>query len=74
MPRSGAIDDRDRRILELIQTHRDATGEGPTLQAIGDAMGLTPHAIFYRIKRKLVPAGLVRHATYERGSLKVIEQ
>lgn len=73
MPRSGAIDDRDRRILEIIKAHRHATGEGPTYKLIGDALHIRPNAVFYRIYNKLIPAGLVKHDRYEQGSLEVIE-
>lgn len=73
MPRSGDIDETDRRILELIKTHWKQAGEGPTYQEIGDVLNVVPSAIYYRVYRKLIPAGLVSHRAYERGSLKVIE-
>jgi DNA-binding Lrp family transcriptional regulator len=73
MPRSGDIDETDMRIVELIRECRDTTGKGPTYKDIGDTLGLFPSEVHYRVKSKLVPAGLVQRDRYERGSLEAVE-
>lgn len=73
MARHRKLDETDRRIIDIIRDYRALTDEGPRLQDIADRADLKLGTVHYRINAKLVPAGLVKHDPWGRGTLEVVD-
>ena len=67
------LTDRQREILEFVNTHVDAQGYPPTVREIGQAVGLTSPSTVHAHLAKLEAAGLIRRDATKPRALEVIE-
>src|SRR6476619_125934 len=74
-PRRVAMDlsQRQKEILEFVNTHVDAHGYPPTGREIGQAVGLTSPSTVHAHLAKLETAGLIRRDATKPRALEVIE-
>jgi repressor LexA len=74
-PRRVAMDlsQRQKEILEFVNTHVDAHGYPPTVREIGQAVGLTSPSTVHAHLAKLESAGLIRRDATKPRALEVIE-
>ncbi len=67
------LTDRQREILEFVNTHVDSQGYPPTVREIGQAVGLTSPSTVHAHLAKLEAAGLIRRDATKPRALEVIE-
>jgi repressor LexA len=67
------LTDRQREILEFVNTHVDAQGYPPTVREIGKAVGLTSPSTVHAHLAKLESAGLIRRDATKPRAMEVIE-
>jgi repressor LexA len=74
-PRRVAMDlsQRQKEILEFVNSHVDAHGYPPTVREIGQAVGLTSPSTVHAHLAKLETAGLIRRDATKPRALEVIE-
>jgi repressor LexA len=74
-PRRAAMDlsERQKEILEFVNTHVDANGYPPTVREIGQAVGLTSPSTVHAHLAKLESLGLIRRDATKPRALEVIE-
>ena len=67
------LSQRQKEILEFVNTHVDAHGYPPTVREIGQAVGLTSPSTVHAHLAKLESAGLIRRDATKPRALEVIE-
>jgi repressor LexA len=67
------LSQRQKEILEFVNTHVDAHGYPPTVREIGKAVGLTSPSTVHAHLAKLESAGLIRRDATKPRALEVIE-
>ena len=67
------LSQRQKEILEFVNTHVDAHGYPPTVREIGQAVGLTSPSTVHAHLAKLETAGLIRRDATKPRALEVIE-
>lgn len=67
------LTERQREILEFVNTHVDKHGYPPTVREIGQAVGLTSPSTVHAHLAKLETAGLIRRDATKPRALEVIE-
>jgi repressor LexA len=74
-PRRAAMDlsQRQKEILEFVNTHVDSNGYPPTVREIGQAVGLTSPSTVHAHLAKLESLGLIRRDATKPRALEVIE-
>src|SRR6266571_5222730 len=74
-PRSRTVEltERQREILEFVNSHVDQHGYPPTVREIGSAVGLTSPSTVHAHLARLESAGLIRRDPTKPRALEVIE-
>ena len=67
------LSQRQKEILEFVNSHVDAHGYPPTVREIGQAVGLTSPSTVHAHLAKLESAGLIRRDATKPRALEVIE-
>jgi repressor LexA len=67
------LSQRQKEILEFVNTHVDAHGYPPTVREIGQAVGLTSPSTVHAHLARLESAGLIRRDATKPRALEVIE-
>src|SRR5947207_13046923 len=67
------LSQRQKEILDFVNTHVDANGYPPTVREIGQAVGLTSPSTVHAHLAKLEAAGLIRRDATKPRALEVIE-
>lgn len=67
------LTDRQREIIEFVNTHVEKHGYPPTVREIGQAVGLTSPSTVHAHLAKLESAGLIRRDPTKPRALEVIE-
>jgi len=67
------LSQRQKEILDFVNTHVDAHGYPPTVREIGQAVGLTSPSTVHAHLAKLESAGLIRRDATKPRALEVIE-
>jgi len=67
------LTDRQREILDFVNTHVEEHGYPPTVREIGQAVGLTSPSTVHAHLAKLESAGLIRRDATKPRALEVIE-
>ncbi len=67
------LTDRQREIIEFVNTHVEKHGYPPTVREIGQAVGLTSPSTVHAHLAKLEAAGLIRRDPTKPRALEVIE-
>ena len=67
------LSQRQKEILDFVNTHVDANGYPPTVREIGQAVGLTSPSTVHAHLAKLESLGLIRRDATKPRALEVIE-